>query len=86
MNLSKYTIYSTPTCHYCHILKGWLEENGIPYEYKDVASDMAARAEMVEKSQQLGVPVSVIKFNDEHEEVVIGWDQGKIADLLHLSV
>lgn len=89
MQLVNYTIYSTPTCHYCHLLKDWLAENGIQYIYKDVAMDMEARTEMVDKSQQLGVPVSVLEFQEEggvrSEKVVIGYDQPTIATLLNIS-
>jgi len=88
MELVSYTIYSTPTCHYCGLLKNWLGENNIAFENKDVATDMAARTEMVEKSQQLGVPVSIIKFkegDDFVEKVVIGFDQPQIGSLLNIS-
>ena len=86
MRLTNYTIYSTPTCHYCGILKNWLTENQIPYENKDVASDLVARSEMVEKSQQLGVPVSVLTFQEDSgdlvQKVVVGYDQPQISALL----
>lgn len=88
MQLTNYTIYSTPTCHYCGILKTWLGENGISYENKDVATDLAARTEMVEKSHQLGVPVSVLRFEDGEEiieKVVIGYDQPQLSTLLNIS-
>ena len=32
-------VYSTPDCHYCHALKDWLEDIGVPYEEID-ASDL----------------------------------------------
>jgi len=88
MELLNYTIYSTPTCHYCHLLKDWLGANGIAYDYKDVAMDLVARQEMVTKSEQMGVPVSIIQFKDGDqilEKVIIGYDQPQIADLLHIS-
>lgn len=80
--LNKFTIYSTPNCHYCHLLKTWLTELGIPFENKDVASDLDARKYMVEKSQQMGVPVSILEFSDGREELVIGFDQPRFAALL----
>lgn len=88
MQLTNYTIYTTPTCHYCGILKSWLSENSIAFETKDVAADLAARSEMVEKSQQLGVPVSVLRFEGNGEiveKVVIGYDQPRLAELLHIG-
>ena len=50
-------VYSTPTCPWCRRTKQFLDENKIPYQSFDVASDKAARDEMVSKSGQLGVPV-----------------------------
>jgi glutaredoxin len=82
--LKHYTIYSTPVCHYCHLLKGWLAENNIPFENKDVAADLPARQEMVAKSQQMGVPVSVLQFVDGSEQVVVGFDQLRLSRLLGL--
>ena len=56
----KVEIYSTPTCHYCHMAKDFFKENNIPYTEYDVASDREKRKEMVEKTSQMGVPVIVI--------------------------
>ena len=78
--MAKVTVYSTPTCPYCVQLKNYLTEKGVVFEEKNVAEDAAARDEMVEKSGQLGVPVSVID-----EEVVIGFDQAKIDGFLKLG-
>ena len=37
--------------------KEFLQKNNIPYEELNVAEDEKAREEMVQKSNQLGVPV-----------------------------
>ena len=55
--IKKITIYSTPTCVYCKMTKEFLQKNNIPYEELNVAEDEKAREEMVQKSNQLGVPV-----------------------------
>lgn len=88
MKITKYTIYSTPTCHYCHLLKDWLKENNVDFEEKDVSVDAAARQEMVEKSHQLGVPVSIVGIDENdnsREEVVIGFDQMRLGQMLGLN-
>lgn len=85
--VKKYVIYSTPSCHYCHLLKIWLKENNISFKEKDVASDMKARQEMVAKSQQMGVPVSILTIDQGgklREEIVTGFDQRKLGQLLGL--
>lgn len=71
------TIYSTPVCHFCHAAKDYFNENKIEYTEYDVAADAEKRQEMVEMTGQMGVPV--IKIDNE---VVIGFDEAKIAELL----
>ena len=38
------TIYTTPTCAYCHALMAWLDEMGVEYQEKDARNyaDIAA--------------------------------------------
>ena len=71
------TIYSTPTCHFCHSAKEFLTEKGVPFTDYNVAEDAEKRAEMIEKSGQLGVPVIFVG-----DEMIIGFDQGKLSSLL----
>jgi glutaredoxin 3 len=72
-------IYSTPTCHYCHIAKDFFAEKGIKYEDYNVSTDMARRKEMMDKSGQMGVPVIEIGT-----DIVVGFDQSYISKLLEL--
>ncbi len=74
------TIYSTPTCHFCHMAKEYFKANNVAYTEYNVASDLEKRKEMVEKSGQLGVPVIIIGG-----ELTVGFDQPKIAKLLELA-
>lgn len=74
-------IYSTPTCHFCHMAKEWLTAKNIPFNDYNVAVDMVKRKEMVEMTGQLGVPV--IKIGND---VMIGFNQEKIAQLLGVAV
>ena len=86
MVLQKITIYSTPTCHYCHLLMDWLNDKGIAFEERDTTKDMAARQELVEKSHGMSVPVSVIITEDGKETVVLGFDQPRISQLLGIDI
>ena len=72
-------IYSTPTCHFCNMAKTYLKEHNIPFTDYNVAEDVQKRMEMVELTGQMGVPV--IKIGDE---VIIGFNQPRIAELLGL--
>jgi len=73
------TIFSTPTCHFCHMAKDFFKANNVAYTEYDVASDMSKRKEMIEKSDQMGVPVIIIG-----DEIVVGFNQPKVAKLLGL--
>lgn len=75
----KVTIFTTPTCHYCHMAKDFFKENGVAYEEKDVLSDLAARQEMMEKSGQMGVPVIAVG-----DELVVGFDEAHLRSMLGL--
>ena len=71
------TIYSTPTCHFCHAAKEFFDENKVAYTDHDVASDMEKRSEMIEMTGQIGVPV--IRIGDD---VIVGFDEEKVKELL----
>ncbi len=71
------TIYSTPVCHFCHMAKDFFKEHNIAYVERDVASDQAARAEMIDLSGQMGVPVIVIG-----DDLIIGFDESKVKEIL----
>jgi len=71
------TIYSTPVCHYCQAAKEYFKENNVEYTEHDVAADAEKRQEMIEMTGQMGVPV--IRIEDD---VVIGFDESKVAELL----
>ena len=71
------TIYSTPSCHFCHLAKDFFKEKNIAYTEYNVASDLERRKEMVQKSGQMGVPVILIG-----PELIVGFNKPKIAQLL----
>lgn len=73
------TIYSTPTCHFCHMAKDYFDEKGVAYTDYDVSTDLEKRREMVERSGQMGVPVILIG-----DELIIGFDQPRINKSLGL--
>ncbi|KND48814.1 MAG: glutaredoxin-like protein, YruB-family [Parcubacteria bacterium C7867-005] len=76
--MKKIEIYSTPTCHFCHMAKDFFKANNIPFTDHDVSTDLTRRKEMVDKSGQMGVPVIVV----DDKSVVVGFDQERLSDLL----
>lgn len=71
------TIYTTPTCQYCKMAKQYFQENNIDYTEYDVSENEEKRAEMVEKSGQMGVPVI-----DINGQLIVGFDKSAVADAL----
>lgn len=76
----KVEIFSTATCHFCHLAKEWLTSKNIPYEDYNVGENMEKRKEMVEMTGQLGVPVIRIG-----EEVMVGFNQAQLAKILEVA-
>ena len=75
--MTKPTVYSSPTCQFCTMVKAFFKENDVEFEEKDVSSDPKILEEMVQKSGQMGVPVTVIG-----EDVVVGFDKKTLQELI----
>ena len=71
------SIYTTPTCHFCHAAKEFFKTNNIAYNEYDVSVDTAKRSEMVDMTGQLGVPVIAIG-----EDLIVGFREDKVRELL----
>ncbi len=80
METKKVEIYSTATCHFCHLAKDWLTEKGIPFTDYNVGENVEKRKEMMEMTGQLGVPV--IKVGNE---VMIGFNPEQLAKILEIA-
>lgn len=75
--MAKVTVYSTPTCPWCHKVKDYLKEKKIEFEDIDVSTNHEAAHEMVDKSGQMGVPVI-----DIDGTIIVGFDQAAIDKAL----
>jgi glutaredoxin 3 len=71
------TIYSTPTCHFCHAAKDFFAANNVAFTDHNVATDLEKRKEMIDMTGQMGVPV--IRIEDD---VIVGFNEGKLKELL----
>ena len=80
--MKKIEIYSTATCHFCHMVKEFFRENDINFTDYNVGIDPAKRTEMLNITGQLGVPVIVI----DNKDVVIGFDKKALTKLLELPL
>lgn len=72
-------VYSSPLCGWCTKVKDYLDSKDVEYTSYNVSEDRDKALEMVDKSDQQGVPVL-----DIDGEIVIGFDQSKIDELLGL--
>lgn len=71
------TVYTTPTCGYCKMLKQYLQSQSLEYDERDIVSDESAYEEVLQKSEQIGVPVIDIRG-----EIIVGFNKGKIESVL----
>ena len=70
-------LYITPTCPWCQKVKEWLKKKKVAFEEHDVAESDQARAEMIEKSGQMAIPVI-----DIDGEIIIGFNEKKLEEAL----
>ena len=77
--VNEIVVYGAPSCPWCVKLKEWLEEKKVKFEYVDLslAANRDRGRELIEKSGQMGIPVTIIG-----DEVIIGFDKEKIDNLL----
>ena len=61
--------------------KDYFTANNIAFTDYNVGLDTAKRTEMLEKSGQMGVPVIVV----DDKEIIIGFDQDRLAEVLGVS-
>ncbi len=66
-------VYTTPSCGYCRMVKGYFQERGVKFTEYDVSRDQRKAEEMVRKSGQMGVPVV-----DINGKIIVGFDREKI--------
>ncbi len=74
------TIYSTPSCHFCHMAKDFFKEKNVEFQDFDVSLDQDKRKEMIEKSGQMGVPVIIIG-----NQLIVGFNKPKIVEILGIT-
>jgi len=78
-NKPKIVVFSTPTCPWCTRVKVYLKKNGFTYRDIDVSKDQRAAQDLVRKTGQMGVPVTMI-----NNRPIVGFDKRKIDTLLKI--
>ncbi len=78
-----FIIYSTTTCPYCKMLKDYLTSKNISFVEKLVDQDENAKNEMANVSGGfLGVPFSVVTKDNGEVVTVVGFDKGKLEQVI----
>ena len=54
--MPKVTVYSTPNCPYCRMVKAYLDRHGVDYLTIDVGTDKEQAKKMIEISGQVRGP------------------------------
>ncbi len=75
----KVTVYSTHTCPWCKKTKEFLKANKVSFTNKFVDDNKAAAKEMVKKSGQQSVPVTIVG-----DKVIVGFSESKLKSALGL--
>lgn len=66
----KVTVFSTPTCPYCVMVKNYLKDKNIVFEDIDVSKNETEAMKMVQASGQMGVPQIWIG-----NQIIVGFDK-----------
>ncbi|MCL5666193.1 MAG: hypothetical protein M1383_00225 [Patescibacteria group bacterium] len=75
-------LYSTMSCPYCKMEKSWLEGKNIKHEVVYVDLNQKEAEAMVQKTGQMGVPVTEIQYEDGEPEFIIGFDKPRLEQIL----
>lgn len=79
--MKKIEIYSTPSCHFCHMAKDFLNAEQIPFTDYNVAEDTEKRSQMIDISGQMGVPVIVI----DGQDVIVGFNKALLMEKIGMT-
>lgn len=71
------TIFTTPTCAYCQMVKKYLDMKGKEYKVVDLEANPDIRKSLFDKTGAMSVPITQIDDN-----YIIGWKPAEFGALL----
>lgn len=83
-NIKKVKLYSTTMCPYCKMEAAWLNEKKVDFEQVKVDLNQEEAIKMVQKTGQMGVPVTEITHEDGTEQFIVGFDQSQLIKSLQI--
>lgn len=75
-------VYTTASCAYCPMVKKYLQMKGVPFKEID-AEKQENRVKAYELSAAATVPVTVFYIGEALQNVVVGWNAGKFAEIIN---
>lgn len=83
------TVYTTPTCAYCPMVKKFLDMHKQEYKVVNLEEDPEMRQKLLEKTGAMTVPITVVeRYDVQHgsnqlvEDFVVGWQPAKLKELI----
>ncbi len=73
-------VFTTPSCSWCRVVKQHFKRNNIRFKEIDITKDPSAAQDMVRRTGQQGVPVTLI-----NNRPIVGFDKEKINRLLNIE-
>ncbi len=73
-------VFTTPTCGWCKKTKQYLANHKIKFKEVDISRDHAAARDLVRRTNQMGVPVTLI-----NNRPIIGFNRSEINRLLNIT-
>ena len=73
-------VFTTPTCSWCRVVKQHLKKHKIRFKEVDISKDERAAKDMVRRTGQQGVPVTLIE-----NRPVVGFKKEEINRLLKIK-
>jgi len=77
---AKVIVFTTSTCSWCRVVKQHLKKHKIRFKEIDITKDERAARDMVRRTGQQGVPVTLI-----NNRPIVGFDKEKINRLLNIK-
>ena len=73
-------VFTTPTCSWCRVVKQHLKKYKIKFKEIDITKDERAARDMVRRTGQQGVPVTLIR-----NRPIVGFNKKEINRLLDIT-
>ena len=73
------TIFTTNTCADCVMVKKYLSNKGVGYDEVNLDQNTERQAEAQRLSGALTVPVTVVTHQDDTQDVIVGFNLGRLA-------